>query len=268
MIGSVTISIAALLVLSGSVRSAAQNPSAETIVKQMVQKYRSLNSFEEIATETREQTMGAMQQKLTLKAKFVYKKPNKFLYQVDDPMRGVTSVCDGKNFYFLPRQLNQYRKHPAPANLSEILRLEPLAGTTMDAMAFLRGEDPLKGTKNSKVVGSEALSGRPTYRVRFERPIQPRRPTAPNAPTISGTETFEMWIGKEDSLLYKMQMTAKMSVGQQSITTVATETHTQMKVNQSVADSAFAFKPPQGAKEVKEFQAPGMPGQQPAPPKK
>lgn len=269
-----TVCLSALLALSWRARSASPTPSAETIVKQMVKKYQSLNTFEEIATDSRQQKMGAMQQQMRLTARFVYKKPNKFLYNIDDPQQGMLAVCDGKNFYFLVRLLNQYRKHPAPSSMAEVTRVEPLFRTTLDPPAFLRGEDPLKNAKNLKVVGSETVSGQPVYHLSFDLTPPQRPPAGQGGPKVSMSVTGEMWIGKQDSLLYKMQRTTAVRRGEQSISAIETETHTQMKVNHSVADSVFNFTPPKGAQEVKGFLRPTMPGAPPrgtpppAPPKK
>ncbi len=170
------------------------------------------------------------------------------------------AVCDGKNLYFLVRPLNQYRKHPAPSSMAEVTRVEPLFRTIMDPPAFLRGEDPLKNAKNLKVVGSETVSGQPVHHLRFDATPPQRPPAGQDSPKVSMSVTVDLWIGKRDSLLYKMQTTTKVSRGEQSMSSIATETHTQMKVNHSVADSAFNFIPPKGAKEVKEFLRPTLPG--------
>jgi len=256
--------LSALLALSWCARSASQTPSAETIVKQMMKKYQSLNAFEEIATDSRQQKRGAMQQQITLKARFVYKKLNKFLYDIDDPQQGMLAMCDGKNFYFLLRPLNQYRKHPAPASMAEVTRVEPLFRTFMDPPAFLRGEDPFKKVKSLKVVGSETVSGQPTYHLRLEPILSQRLTAGQNNPPVSISVIVDLWIGKQDSLLYKMQRMSTVSRGEQSISSTEIETHTQMKVNHNVADSVFNFTPPKGAKEVKEFSLPSAAG---APPK-
>ncbi|MCS6858934.1 MAG: DUF2092 domain-containing protein [Abditibacteriales bacterium] len=260
--------LSVLVALSWRARSASSTPSAETIVKQMLKKYQSLNTFEEIATDTRLQKRGAVQQTMTLKARFVYKKPNKFLYDIDDPYQGILAVCDGKEFYFLVRSLNQYRKHPAPASMAEVARVEPMFRTVLDPPAFLRGDDPIKGARNLKLVGSETIGRQPTYHLRFDQPPPSLPPTRTGAPPMTISRTTEMWIGKQDFLLYKTQTTIKASRGNQSVSSVMTEIHTQMKVNHDVADSVFHFTPPKGAKEVKEFFRSPLPGASPggAPP--
>lgn len=274
MIWMFAVCLSVLLAMRWRARSASPTPSAETIVKQMLKKYQSLNTFEEIATDSRQQKRGALQQQMTLTAKFVYKKPNKFLYNIDDPQQGMLAVCDGKNFYFLIRPLNQYRKHPAPASMAEATRVEPLFRTTLDPPAFLHGEDPLKNAQNLKLVGSETIEGQPVYHLRFDQALPPRLRTQAGASSMTITRTTDMWIGKQDSLLYKTQTTMKVTRGTQSLSAVATETHTQRKVNHSVADSVFRFTPPKGATEVKEFLRPSIPGAPPqstpppAPPKR
>ncbi len=213
----------------------AVQPTAEEVIRQMLETYRNLKTYEEMATETHLVKQGEKEQTVTIAHRFAYKAPNNFYY--DSQQQGQTvavGVCDGKTllFHFIPR--NQGIKAEAPADMvgmEDLLERMNLR-TQLDPLAFLVGDDPLAEGGKATIVKEDTVDGKPTYQVEVTNPERPK---------------VTLWIGKTDRLLYKTQQVITGTARGQQVTITVTETHTGMKVNPELSETAFAYRLPQDA---------------------
>lgn len=213
----------------------AAQPTAEGVIRQMLDTYRNLKTYEEMATETQRVKQGEQERTVTIAHRFAYKAPNKFYYDFQQQGKTVAvGVCDGKTllFHFIPR--NQGMKAEAPADMTNMEGLLERMGlrTQLDPLAFLIGDDPLANGGKATIIKEDTVDGKPTYQIEVTNPERPK---------------VTLWIGKTDHLLYKTHQVITGTVRGQPVTITVTETHTEMKVNPDLSETAFAYQPPKDA---------------------
>jgi len=229
-------------------KSAPAKSGAHEIVKKMLDKYRSLNSYEGVATEVRAATRANRENKVT--ACIIYKKPNKFAYRIESASseRRSQSGCDGRTLWAYLPPTREYTSAPAPKDLSGLEKIAPLAATTMDPLAFFRGEDPFADAKGLKQLPDTKLDNKPMNHIAFTKEL---------ARAGGRSEAkIDMLIGRDDSLLYKLYKTTNQMVIEgkgMKVKRTSTETHTGVKVNGDIPDKTFQFTPAKNARLVKEF---------------
>lgn len=226
-------------------KSAPAKPGAQEIIKKMLDKYHSLTSYEGLATEVQVTKIGARENKVTIPARIIYKKPNKFVYRIESasPQLQRQSGCDGKTLWAFVPAAKEYTNAPAPKDLNGLEKT--FARTTMDPLAFLRGEDPVDEARDLRQLPDTKLDNKPMSQIAFTRSI--------NASGGTIAQKIEMLIGKDDSLLYKTTQHNIIESHGMKVDQTSTETHTGVKVNADIPDKTFKFTPPKDAKLVKKF---------------
>jgi outer membrane lipoprotein-sorting protein len=205
----------------------AASPKPEDIVKQMLQTYRKVQTYTETATES----LKIMNRTTVSLHRFRYEAPNKFYYDVRQKDKLIAAVAsDGKRMqvFNLHQGLNDLS---APAKMSELKpALERLDMMTQnDPFSFLMGEDLLpRGTK-ATFVKMDKIAGKPVYQLELK-------------PADGQRKTF--WIGKDDRLLYRVQHVVAQTRGGVTETVTVNETHSNMKLNETLPEDAFTIKTP------------------------
>ena len=163
----------------------------------------------------------------------VYKSPNLFYIKATGTALGGTQIraFDGKDNIFYDSTRNRYIKQPLPT-----VALPPLS-------LFGVAVDPQSG----RLAGSTVVGGHAAYLVQATQPLPPLRPDA-TPEEKAGQETlrktmqpFELAIDKKTYRLLRVSQSAANKM-------TRTLEFTQQTFNPTLADNAFAFAPPPGAR--------------------
>jgi outer membrane lipoprotein-sorting protein len=225
---------------------------ATALIEQMLETYRAMSAFQQSSTHVMKLEMGGSKDQRTVFARLVYRKPNRFLYEILDPGAGSMLACDGKSLWIYYAALGSYTLQYAPSNMQELDgRLGSPERSLLDAFAFLRGTSPLRDAQAVRFLGRAKLSGVPVAVVEVR---------GGPAEMGLGDSTTRLYIGDKDHLLYKSETRqirgtppSRPGEGVVKMSRVITKTHSGMKVNRPIADTAFTFRPPRGARQVASF---------------
>ena len=175
----------------------------------------------------------------------LYKAPGKFVLSSPD----FKMVCDGKNVSVYVAAAKRYQKIPFNAKFArELVYSKPGIGV----MGLLFGVDYVSSIESFKLLKDAKMQGQDTFvlALRFKK-------GAGGMPEGSVNQT--LWIGKRDFVVYKNQaiitMRPKAPKGYKGnvpklIESVLIGTVQKCLANTKIADSAFVFKAPSGAKVV------------------
>ncbi len=185
-------------------------------------------------------------------ALLVFRRPNRLLVRT----KASEVTVDGKNVYTYNPAAKRYMKDPlTPAFLKNIAGGKPGVGV----MGLLLGTDYTKAVVSAKMLLDTKIGGRDVYVLSFQ--LKPREDALKG---ITGSQT--LWIGKSDMGIYKNALTIKLDTtkvptptphktGEKAariIETIVTSEQASFEPNVKVTDADFAFRPPAGAKLVKQ----------------
>jgi outer membrane lipoprotein-sorting protein len=213
--------------------------------------YGNLSSLEQESDNTMEIDSGGRKNRNTVKIRFLYQKPNRFLYHVADAEGGVTVASDGQRAGVYSRSLGKYMEMTAPGDIRQAPdTLGEWARTYMDAFAFLQGASPYKEVTSIRRIGAAKLGGVPVDVLELRG--TPKEYQMPNSVT-------RLYIGQKDRLLLKSITEATRpdhpsspvpgtAPGRLSIR--MTKTHRIISIDRPLPAARFAFEPPAGAQRV------------------
>lgn len=245
---------AASLMLAGLSAGGGYAESPKKIVEDMLKTYQQMSSLEETtAIEYTREGLG-QSMKVSASTRIAYKKPDRVIYEAKSGGGTTQVLSDGKKVWTYVSTVNQYKETRVPARIALGPCIPAEVRTSNDGLAFLRGDNPVKGAKSVKLLGSRRVGNTTTQLVEIHGLISSC--SVKNIPS-----TLRLWIGQEDHLLYKsewiltvQQQTAGAKAGQGAkSTTRVCETHSNIKINGTPKDSAFRFHMPKGAKKVDRF---------------
>src|SRR5262245_43863317 len=199
-------------------------PDPQEAVRQMLEAYRSVKSFESESRETVVQQRGEERQALTVEHHFVYEAPNRFRYDLRDKgQTRLTLVSDGRTVRYLHSgALIAAAASPALSGSDELL-LRMGVQSREGPMAFIMGLGP-PHRASARAIGDETIDGVPTDVVEL-------------AGSPQSKVTF--WIGQKDHLLRRERRAAAAEQSDVRLTQQTTIDYHDIKVNQQVAADNF-----------------------------
>jgi len=258
--------LATALLAGVSVTAHAQSP--QDIFKRMDAAYKAAKSFQgTVSTQISGKDTTGKAVNVTRTQVIKYKSPNKMRVEVTQTGGGAagaqmkkagkqTIVSDGKTMLRYSAGENQYIKAPSPPQFSLVqllsLQLPPtIPGATLQSPSSVKGRAAFVIKITPRMPSAAEIAKLPPeQRQAFESQRQVVEAQFKQAkPTV-------LMIDKQNYQLLKMEQ------GSGAIRSVATYTSS---LNASIPDSAFAFKIPAGAKEVKPQQQPPPGGGAPMP---
>ncbi len=250
--------LAALLVLAlASPARAEQPPDSRALLEKVVATYRALSTYQMSGTlSTR---MAGLGMNVDVPWTTAGDRSGRVRVEYHGPQIGVVTISDGKQVYTFRPALNQYTRQPAPPYDSSA-SMPPLA-----ASPLMRYWDVLKGLKESRVVGAEAIavSGRMVdcWVVRCDMTLPPQALAADS--TARAVTTF--WVDKATRYVRRDSTSLEMTNQQNSqrVTIQQLTSVDELRANEPLADSLFTFVAPPGAQEVQAFTMPGQAAAQP-----
>lgn len=231
----------AAFMLAAAGAASAQEPTATQVLDKVYQRYAAIKDYQDTFTLGRQFGGGAV----ALTGEMAFRRPDR-LALTTTAQRKVQLVIDGKSRWLYDGGLNQYTR-------------ESLAGESGWAALSLAGADLGLGISDAANTVHLLLAGQPVTDVLV-------RPERGEDQTMDGMSmyviklgrpkeswftvgSFELWVGKEDSLVHRM-VTRAWTGGVTGRSLEIDEIHKDIKVDQGLGDEVFSFVPPPGAKEV------------------
>ncbi len=195
---------------------------------------------------------GGLTSRLQMPVKLAASNPGRLRIESNGPVGSTLIVSDGENTWMYLGPLKQYTKTPAASSPEALMK--SLNPGIAEMMADLQTKDPFLSVR---VTGEETveMGGQ-----KFECYVVESKLDKINMPgsmtLVDGV--MKMWIDKKTKLTLKQTATAVMQGGTLRAPAQMDQTINilSVKLNEPVPDSLFQFTPPEGAKEVKEFQGP------------
>ena len=168
-----------------------------------------------------------------------------------DPWEALSIVSDGEHTWMYLGPLKQYTATPAASSPEALMK--SLNPGIAEMIGEMRSKDPFLEVR---LVGEEIVE---TGGSRFECFVVESKLDKIDMPgTVKLVDgVMKTWIDKKTKLTLKQTATATMQGGalRQPAEMNQTINILSVKLNEPVPDSLFEFTPPEGAKEVKEFQS-------------
>lgn len=214
------------------------SPLVASLLQKSIKTYTGFKSYQHVALYKMAQGERSSQSKFDL----ALQRPNKFCFKQEGRSM-VTAISDGKNFTLYRGDLGEYTKKPAPAtykgiNIVDDVMFQPM-GTYVVAL-LLQG-DPMADKDVKQALQKATLGKLVTEGGKQWQTV--------NLPFGQGP-AFVFYFDVKTGLIGK----ATMNVEEQKFT--LTETLSEVKTNQPVEASLFAFEAPKTAKLVKTFTDP------------
>jgi outer membrane lipoprotein-sorting protein len=214
---------AALFIAALSPRpvTAAIPPPAGGIKQQLIQHYRSLQTFQATinSVTTLQPTNGSQPNVIQSTIKIVYKKPNLVRITTEGLTGGGEVISNGKTLFTFAAMANQYTEQPAPADIGE------------------RFIGPLKSGPNLKATGHTVIDGAPVD-------IYTGMAATKGVPT-----QYTLYVDRSADLIRRLILRIPRLSGPQGANFHLTvqQDYTQQVLNKPVPASQFQFTPPSGA---------------------
>jgi outer membrane lipoprotein-sorting protein/peroxiredoxin len=195
---------------------------------------------------------GGLESRLQLPVKLAVSNPGKLRIESNGPVGNTLIVSDGENTWMYLGPLNQYTKTPAASSPEALMK--SLNPGISDMIGKMQSKDPYLEVK---LAGEEIIESGGVRHECFVIEAKLDKIDMPgDMKLVNGV--MKAWVDKKTKLTWKQNATAVMQGGalrrpaemNQTINLVS------VKLNEPVPDSLFKFTPPEGAKEVKEFQGP------------
>ena len=243
-------SLAVLLALPGAVR-ADTPPDGKTLLQESGDALRSAQSYileQAVVVEI----SGGLRSRLEMPVKLAAANPDKLRIESNGPVGSTLIVSDGENTWMYLGPLKQYTKTPAASSPDALMK--SINPGISEMVAEYRSKDPYLSVK---VTGEESLEMDGRHFDCFVVEAALDNIKMPGAMMLTGG-VMKMWIDKKTKLTLRQTASATMQGGSLRAPAEMNQTVNMlsMKLNEPVPDSMFQFTPPEGAKEVKEFQGP------------
>jgi thiol-disulfide isomerase/thioredoxin len=223
-------------------------PDAKDLVKQSGEALNKLRSYQyesEIATEM---AVPKNPLKITMTSSVTAINPDKKRVESKSQVGSTTLVSDGEYTWTYVAMLNQYTKKAALQMLEDI-------------RASLGISDPSELYKDAKIVREESMEvGGKKYdcwvvETRIDKFSMPRMQGMALSDSV-----VTLWIAKDVMLNLQMIMSGKLQGGPmpKPVEMRVKMTMLSLKLDPDLSDTLFHFTPPEGAKEVADFTAPGI----------
>jgi len=195
---------------------------------------------------------GGLQSKVQMPVKLAASNPGRLRIESNGPVGSTLIVSNAENTWMYLGPLKQYTKTPAASSPEALMR--SLNPGIADMLKDFQTKDPYLSVQ---------VTGEATVEMggqRLECYVVESKLDKINLPgsmtLVDGV--MKMWIDKKTKLTLKQTATAVMQGGTLKAPAQMDQTITllSVKLNEPVPDSMFQFTPPEGAKEVKEFQGP------------
>jgi peroxiredoxin/outer membrane lipoprotein-sorting protein len=230
-----------LALLAGTV-AAQGDRDAHTLLEKVVQTYQGLARYQFEGTVSVTMSANGQSQSFDVPVLVAAIRPSRVHSEMHNPMMGMQYVSDGTQTILYSEQLNQFVRKPALA----------------DSQAMIGGISPLnryftllKNATAWKYLRDEALDVRGS-----KSPCAVVEVTFARLPNQQGDiSPTTLWIDRARHVVLRESTTivTKTPDGKPAMTMAQTTLFHVTRMNEPVADSFFVFRPPDGAKEVKEF---------------
>jgi len=233
------------------VGSAAMDPAAEIILRQVSDFYAGLHNFSVDIRASREVQVKEEKQEMAWNVALAMQRPNLLRFEAIMREGGQTVVIDGKNAYMLLSTTGvgaQYLVEEAPENFNALLaggmpQLSPLLSTDPY-------EEMLEGVSAVKLLEPEAIGEVQCNRVEITRP----------------EGVLDMWVAQgEEPLVQKMALDVTRGLqmaGMQEVTMIEWMDFSDWAVDADLPADKFTFAPPEGARKIESFVPESRPGEE------
>ncbi len=243
-------SIALLLILPGTV-PADTLPDGKALLQESGDALHSARSYvleQAVVVEI----SGGLRSRLEMPVKLAASNPDKLRIESNGPVGNTLIVSDGENTWMYLGPLKQYTRTAAASSPDALMK--SINPGISEMLAQNKSKDPYLSVK---VTGEEALEMDGRHYDCFVVEATLDRIDMPGEMSLTDG-VMKMWIEKKTKLTLRQTASATMQGGALRAPAVMNQTVNMlsMKLNEPVPDSMFQFTPPQGAREVKEFQGP------------
>jgi outer membrane lipoprotein-sorting protein len=225
--------------LSGCLALAAQELTATDILRRVAQTYKDAESQSVEATMVLEISAHRME----IPVNGAVLRPNKLRLEVHNAMVGSQTISDGQYTWQYVAGFQQYTRKPASPGLF------PMTDGPGDILA---GEKVLDRLQTAKLLRQEKLSvdGNKVDCDVIEAEYTPK---SGDKPQQNGPKTI--WVDRQRGIILRISTVLRMkSLPMDEV--LESITVTSIKLNESLSDSLFVFRPPQEAKKVDDFMTP------------
>ena|SRR5215472_3705063 len=230
---------------------AQQLPDARTLLKETGDALRDAKSYvleQSIAVELK----GGLESRLQMPMKLAVSNPGKLRIESNGAVGNTLIVSDGENTWMYLGPLKQYTRTPAASSPDALMK--SLNPGVADMLGKMQSKDPYLEVK---LAGEEIIENGGARHECFVIEAKLDKIEMPGSMELLDG-VMKTWVDKKTKLTWRQTATAIMKGAtlrspaemNQSITLLS------VKLNEPVSDSLFTFTPPEGAKEVKEFQGP------------
>ena len=195
---------------------------------------------------------GGLESRLEMPVKLAASNPDKLRIESNGPVGNTLIVSDGENTWMYLGPLKQYTKTAAASSPEALIK--SINPGVAEMLAEFKSNDPYLSVQ---VTGEEALEMDGQHFDCFLVEAKLKNIQMPGAMMLTGG-VMKMWIDKKTKLTLKQTASATMLGGSLLAPAQMNQTVNMLsfKLNEPVPESMFRFAPPDGAKEVKEFQGP------------
>lgn len=226
-------------------------PDAKNLLSQSGEALNKVRSYQYESQMVMDMTVAGNPVNVSLTNSVAAVNPNKKRVESKSQVGGAMLISDGEYTWFYSSALHQYVKKAALQTPQSILT----------ALGLGDLPDPGQVFKDLKTIGDEPIEigGKKFDCWRLESRIDRF-----SMPQVQGVELTDgvarFWIAKELKITLQMTMSGNLQGGpmpgqvamQQKMTMLS------LKIDVDLPDSLFHFTPPEGAKEVADFAAPGL----------
>ncbi|HLG95856.1 MAG TPA: redoxin domain-containing protein [Bryobacteraceae bacterium] len=244
-------SIVALIVVFCAACFADTPPHAKVLLKESGDALRDTQSYV-IEQSVLVEMSGGIESRMELPVKVAASNPGKLRIESSGPVGSTLIVSDGENTWMYVGPLKQYTRTPAASSPDALLK--SINPGIAQMLADFKAKDPFL---SSTVTGEEKveMGGQPFDCFVVEAKLD--RIDMPGGMALT-KGAMKMWIDKKTKLTLKQTAAATMEGGSLRRPAEMNQTISMLsvKLNDPVPEEMFRFTPPEGAREVKEFQGP------------
>ena len=223
-------------------------PDAADLLKQSQDAMRKHRTVQFESDMVMDMMMGANPMKMNVTASLAVKNPGKMRVETKMPMGTSTMISDGETTWMYLSMLKQYTKVPAARGVQGVLET-----------SGIRMPDPAKSQGKSKTLREEKIEMDGEKHACWVVETTIEKMPLPSGAAISAA-VFHVWIDKNSKMDLKTEMSGKMQGGPMPAAIEFRQSINKrgLKLDAEIPDSTFTFNPPADAKEVPQFDAPGM----------
>lgn len=252
---SATIIVAFILFVKGGSEALPNQDIAKDLLEKVSETYKSSSSYHFEGTVTSETKSPVVQSKIEAPFVLAAIKPDRIRVEVKSPAMGleILSITSGRTTweYLFPQR--QFTKKESKATYAENELYSRMWAVALGVM--LPQFEYTERLVKAKILSEESVeisnTSRSCYVIEAEYDSSDSRPSG-------GTSHKTLWVDKERYVVLKEVATNKMTwaaLGGPAEMIFVT-TFNVSKLNEPLPDALFIFTPPDGAKEVKQFNAP------------